>query len=303
MINKPLENNLSVLIENEYLTLANQYRKHFDQSVFNANYLLTGPSNIGKKYLAKLFAKLLVCDDYSIQCSCMHCLKINNENHSDVLHIDTNSECDLTDAIHLNHQKDSSRSIKICQIKRLNRISMLSPTYAKFKIFVINNINLMTTEAANAMLKTLEDAPASTFFLLISSDIDGVIDTVKSRCQIIHIMPLDFKRLTGILSKNYGIDTLKANDMAILSRSRINNASMLISHEENYAIFEQSIVDLQKLLQSEAIDRMNFAERLNGTYKKNPDVFYKLIGYWEDWFRWHLYSEIDVNVAPSFFSS
>tara|TARA_Y100001970_G_scaffold291202_1_gene427490 strand:+ start:2392 stop:3435 length:1044 start_codon:yes stop_codon:yes gene_type:complete len=302
MINELKNDEFVSLIENEYSNLAQQYLKFFNKSSLSASYLLNGPPGIGKKYLAKLFAKLLLCDSYQINCTCQFCININNETHSDVLHFDTDSNCDLNDANHRNHQSDGSRSIKICQIKRLNRISMLSPTIAKYKIFIINNLNLMTTEAANALLKTLEDAPKSTIFLLVANDINNVLDTVKSRCHIIEISPLNFQKIQTILSKKFEISDNDASDFAIVSRSRIDNANQLIDDQGNTDSINQIFFELEQILRAKTIYRINFAENLNAIYRSDPALFYLTMNYWEDWFRWHLYSINNINVAPSFFN-
>jgi len=302
MINELTNHEFGSLIENEYSDLAQQYLKFFNKSSLSASYLLNGPPGIGKKYLAKLFAKLMLCDSYQMNCTCQFCFNINNETHSDVLHFDTDSNCDLNDANHRNHQSDGSRSIKICQIKRLNRISMLSPTIAKYKIFIVNNLNMLTTEAANALLKTLEDAPKSTVFLLVANDINNVLDTVKSRCQIIEISPLNFQKIQNVLSKKFEISDNDASDFAILSRSRINNANELINNKENTDSINKIFFDLEHILRATTIDRINFAENLNGIYRSEPPLFYLTMNCWEDWFRWHLYSINNINIAPSFFN-
>ncbi len=302
MIDQSTNYDFSSLIENEYDDLSQRYLKYFNKSSLSASYLFNGPPGIGKRYLAKLFAKLLLCDSYKITCDCQVCSSINNETHSDVLHFDTDSNCDLNDANHRNHDSDGSRAIKICQIKRLNRISMLSPTIAKYKIFIVNNLNLMTTEAANALLKTLEDAPKSTIFLLVANDISNVLDTVKSRCHIIEIPPINFQKIQKILSKKFEISDKEASDFTILSRSRINNASQLINNQKNTDAMSQIFFELEKMLSAKTIDRINFAENLNAIYRNEPALFYLTLSCWEDWFRWHLYAIHNIEIAPSFFN-
>ena len=302
MINELTNHEFGSLIEKEYSEFAEQYLKFFNKSSLSASYLLNGAPGIGKKFLAKLFAKLLLCDSYQINCTCKFCSSINNETHSDVLHFDTDSNCDLNDANHRNHQSDGSRSIKICQIKRLNRISMLSPTSGKYKIFIVNNLNLMTTEAANALLKTLEDAPKSTIFLLVANDINNVLDTVKSRCHILEISPLNSQKIQKILSKKFQINDNDATDFVILSRSRINHAYQLINDQENTDSINRIFVELEQILHAKTIDRINFAENLNTIYRSEPTLFYLTMSCWEDWFRWHLYAMNKINIAPSFFN-
>ncbi|MFL2634298.1 MAG: ATP-binding protein [Dehalococcoidia bacterium] len=302
MINELTKHELGLLIETEYDEIAQQYLRYFNISSLSASYLFNGPPGIGKRYLAKLFAKLLVCESYQANCSCQSCLNINNGTHSDILHFDTDSNCDLNDANHRNHNSDGSRSIKICQIKRINRISMLSPTTAKYKIFIVSNINLMTPEAANALLKTLEDAPQSTIFLLIANDINNVLDTVKSRCHIIEIPPLNFQKIQKILSKKFQIDDHVASDFAILSRARIDSASQLANNQENVDSISKIFSELSQILNAKTIDRINFAENLNSIYRSDPALFHLILNCWEDWFRWHLYAMNNINIAPSFFN-
>ena len=78
MINELTKHELGLLIETEYDEIAQQYLRYFNISSLSASYLFNGPPGIGKRYLAKLFAKLLVCESYQANCSCQSCLNINN---------------------------------------------------------------------------------------------------------------------------------------------------------------------------------------------------------------------------------
>lgn len=298
-----MKNNINTIIENEYQDLILKYNKHFNNFDRHGSYLFTGPARIGKKYIAKLFAKSLICNqDVFIDCDCDDCTDIDRNLHGDVINIDVGGICDLTDSNHRDHSDDGSKKIRICQIKRIERLALLSPSRSKTKIFIVNNLDLMTDESANALLKTLEDAPHSSVFLLLTNNLERVAQTVKSRCHILNIDPINSKALQSLLVKLFSTDEINAEDIVKLSRSKLNAAKDFFSNEECMNLFKQAIDDIEKIISFDPIQRLEYAEKFNILYRKQPENFFQIIMYWEDWFRWHLYKINELDCAPSFLS-
>ncbi len=139
-------------------------------------YLLTGPKRVGKKQTALAAAKLVNCErpNHMPFCdACPACVKINSGTHPDV---------------HILWQEDDT-SIKIEDVRDLLPQVQLRAFEAKTKVFIIPDVERLTLEAANALLKTLEEPAKNTLILLTTSIPDSVLGTIKSRCQTLYLFP------------------------------------------------------------------------------------------------------------------
>ncbi len=132
-------------------------------------YLLVGPQDSGKTQTALSLAQLVNCESETLKpCGeCAACRKIASGNHPDV-HVIGNDEMD---------------SIKIEDIRFLLSRAQLMPYEAKTKVFIVRNVELMTLEAANALLKTLEEPAANTLMILTTSVPENSLETIRSRCH------------------------------------------------------------------------------------------------------------------------
>jgi DNA polymerase-3 subunit delta' len=189
-------------------------------------YLLVGPQDCGKTQTALSLAQLVNCESEALQpCGeCAACRKITSGNHPDV-HVIGNDDMD---------------SIKIEDIRFLLSRAHLMAYEARTKVFIIRNIELMTLEAANALLKTLEEPAANTLMILTTSVIEANLDTIKSRCHIVKFFPSSVNRIAQLL-KDEGVTDQDAHFLAVYSEGCLGKTRKLMKQE--ITLYRRKVLD------------------------------------------------------------
>lgn len=175
-------------------------------------YIFSGPEGVGKRLAAINFAKALNClkaSSYEGCEICPSCKKINESSHPDVSIIIPEKE---------------GGSIKIEDVRQIIKDIYLKPFEARKKVYIIDGAQDMKHEAANALLKTLEEPPADSILILITENLKALFHTIVSRSQVVRFFPLKLKEIEGILTKEYLLDETPARILAHLSGGRLGEA-------------------------------------------------------------------------------
>lgn len=172
-------------------------------------YLFAGDDGIGKKFAAIMLAKALNCREQEDDACdhCVSCHKIDRGNHPDVRIIEPDGQF-----------------IKIDQIRELQRDAGYKPFEGKRKVYIIDHAEAMRPEAANALLKTLEEPSADSLIILVTANVYALLPTVISRCQFVRFVSLGVGTLAGLLMEKKQIEPERARLMASLSEGCLGRA-------------------------------------------------------------------------------
>jgi DNA polymerase-3 subunit delta' len=179
-------------------------------------YLFYGPEGSGKEAVAFELAKAVNCrNPDSIPCNaCISCNKISTINHPDVKYIfPTASQWTVDDIKERIKQKakkpyggidfSGHTTIQIERVRELKTEAKFAPYEGEKKVYIVSNAERMTRESSNSFLKILEEPPANLLIILTTSNLDLLLDTIRSRCQLMYFHPLGFKEALSVVTTYY----------------------------------------------------------------------------------------------------
>ena len=214
-------------------------------------YLLTGIRGIGKTTTARLIAKALNCEknnDFKIICSggkfCPTCQEIINSNHIDILEMDAASKTGIDD------------------VRELIESSKYSPTSAKFKIYIIDEVHMLSKQAFNGLLKTLEEPPQSLKFILATTEVRKIPVTILSRCQRFDLKRVSVEQLCNHLRKIADKENGKISNDAIKLIARTSEGSVRDSISMlDRALISQSINENKEIGDVDVREMLGLADK------------------------------------------
>lgn len=216
----------------------------------NHAYMFEGIDGIGKKKLSQELAKIL---------------------------LDTENVESTPDYINIH---PDGNSIKISQIRKLQTDIIVKP-HKQYKIYIINQAESMTIEAQNALLKTLEEPPEYAIIILITSNKESLLDTIKSRCEIIKFLPISIVDLNNYLITK-GIDKNRAQLLSTFARGSIEKAIEL-SESADFTIMRDEIQTyIEIMIDKDMIDILEISASMEKYKNDSINVLDMLINYFRD---------------------
>lgn len=284
-----------------YQTLYRKYRpKNFDEVVgqdiiiktleneikaeqLNHAYLFTGPRGTGKTSVAKILAKTINCEqlENGKPCNqCVNCTQINNKQSNDIIEIDAAS----------NNGVDEIRELK----SKVN----LVPSTGKYKVYIIDEVHMLTLGAFNALLKTLEEPPTHIIFILATTDPHKIPLTILSRCQRFDFKKISMNNLVRRLKQITELEKIEISNEALSEIARLSDGGMRDAlsmldqviafsdseitvqdvHEINGTLSQEQLSDMiQYLFNHDLVAELNLIAELNDNGKNLVKLTEELI--------------------------
>ena len=254
-----------------------------EQGRLSHAYLFTGPQHVGKTLTALQFAQFLNCEREERPCGrCRQCERIAAGNHADVEIITLGGLCD--EAEH-RHSGDDSRSIRVCQVRRMQQLVTRGAFEGRYRVLIIEPAEAMEPVAANALLKTLEEPPDNVVMILVTDKEEMLLPTIRSRARRIAFSGMAIRGVETALRTRWDVDPSRAAELARLSGGRLGWA-VLALHDEGLLERQRQELDRAEALASAPLaERFAVAGDVGGRYTRDRTGVQATLETWQAWWR------------------
>ena len=245
-------------------------------------YLFAGPAHIGKGTLALRLAQALICERGAADpcLTCRACRRVANGNHPDVRTVSLATQADAKKA-----DEPKSRELGIDAVRAWQRDIDLRPFEASRRVFILEDAETLTDQAANAMLKTLEEPPPHAVLILVAHVAGDLLPTIVSRCRVLRLRPVDRQTIAAALQRRYNVTPADAELLAAWSGGRFGCAAAAMNDPD---ILEQQHARLDVLAGLRAagvVARLKWAEERAKDYRASHATIDDWLVLWQSWWR------------------
>ena len=229
-------------------------------------YIFNGERGAGKKMFAQLFAMTLQCEKGTTEpCNeCHSCRQALSGNHPDIIWV--------------THEKPNTISVEDVRVQ-INNDIMIKPYNGKYKIYIVPDADLMTVQAQNALLKTIEEPPEYAVIILLTENAESLLPTILSRCVVLKIKNVKDTLIKKYLMEQMQIPDYQADICTAFAQGNIGRAIMLATSEHFNEIKEETIQLMKHIKEMELTDLVEAVKRLSG-YKIEVSDILDLISVW-----------------------
>ncbi|MFC1952300.1 ATP-binding protein [Chloroflexota bacterium] len=266
-------------------------KQSLEKKVVAHAYLFVGPPHVGKMTLALNLAQVLNCEAAEPPCGeCSSCQKITSAKHADVQIIGLASDENSTET-------KPQAEISINQIRQIQHSASLPPFEGRYKVFIIDGAEQLSSEAANCLLKTLEEPASKVIFILLTINDQLLPATVISRCQRLELSPPPVTEVEAALTSHWNIDPQRAKLLARLSHGRLGWA---LSATRDDSLLQQRADMRQRLLDITHADYEEcfaYAAEMATQFSRRRKLVQEVLTLWLDWWRDLLLVKVGCNEA------
>lgn len=229
-------------------------------------YIINGEKSSGKEFIANLFAMALQCEKGEAEpCNeCHACKQALNKNHPDIIRVA--------------HEKPNTISVDDIR-KQVNGDILIKPYQGPKKIYIINEAEKMNVAAQNAILKTLEEPPEYGVIMLLTTNLEAMLETVVSRCVVLNMKAVPDEQIQQYLMKSLHLPDYKASICSAFARGNVGKARLLASSEDFDNIKDEA-VSLLKYIHDMEINEITKAIKKMGEYKLEINDLLDILSIW-----------------------
>jgi DNA polymerase-3 subunit delta' len=245
-------------------------RQHITREAVRHAYLFAGPPGLGRRTLALRFAQALNCTQSPAPgqpCGiCRDCKQIEAMQHPDLSVVQAEIE---------------GGTLKVDQVREVRRALALKPYQARYRVALFLRFQEASEGAANALLKTLEEAPGYAVLILTADSPEGLLPTITSRCEVLRLRPLQVDAVEAHLQR-HGAEAGQARLIAHVSSGRPGYALQLLNDESALEFRAERLADLKQLLASTRVQKFNYAEKMAKDKLVMRQTLLIWLSYWRD---------------------
>lgn len=229
-------------------------------------YIINGPKESGKMMLAEAFAMALQCEEQGDEpcLSCRSCHQAIDHNQPDIIYV--------------SHEKPNTIAVDDIRTQ-LNNDIVIKPYSSKYKIYIIDEAEKMNPQAQNALLKTIEEPPAYAIIILLTTNADSFLQTIRSRCIILDIKAVKNDIIRGYLMSHHQIPDYQADVCTAFAQGNVGKAIQLASSED-FNELKAAALSLVKRLDDIDLYELGSAVKQISDYKLQIGDYFDLIMIW-----------------------
>lgn len=248
-----------------------QIKEHFEKAIqlnkISHGYILNGEDGMGKMELAKSFAQMVQCESTGEKpcMKCHSCKQFLSGNHPDIIYV--------------RHEKQGVIGVDDVRTG-INSDILIKPYSSPYKIYIVDEAEKMSVQAQNALLKTIEEPPSYGIIMLLTSNAEGFLPTILSRCIVLNLKPVSDEEMEAYLNKQ-NIPKDRIPTLVKFSRGNVGKAMRMAQSESFTAMIDQIMTVLKRADQMNIHELLGFITILTGYKLEIKDC----LDFMQMWYR------------------